>query len=404
MRHGLLMTAVATVSVPGLLAMAGVIAHDHVAAGAGTVVSAAFDDTLSGPFPVVPASARAPLRDNLAALQRAAGAPVTVLSRVTVGEQAMGTRLLAMAADADLTTSYQGTELISQSGVGGRVEMVSQVWHTGGGPTLVQTSDGASSPAASSAAVSSSPVGVFGITKSRVALLGKHYVAVYRGAGAANGRPATVVELYRFDGSLAALYWLDRKTTVPLRRELFDTSENVISEDSFTRVQFGAFAVPRFPDAAQRQSQSAAQPAWVAAASPARFLASLSGRGWPLPVSLPGGLALYAAASTKIAGGEVADLEYSDGLYVVSLFVQRGTLAADMPGWQPVRMAGQQAYASGHSVTWATGGLVYTMIADAPSQTVSEVVGTLTPGSSPGPLGRLLRGFGRLARLLNPFG
>ena len=233
-------------------------------------------------------------------------------------------RLLAMAADADLTTSYQGTELISQSGVDGRVEMVSQVWHTGGGQTLVQTSDGASQPAASPAAASSSPEGVFGITKSLVALLGKHYVAVYRGAGAAGGRPATVVGLYRSNGSLAALYWLDRKTTVPLRRELFDTSENVISEDSFTRIQFGALAAPPFAGAAQPQSPSAAQPAWVAAASPARFLASLSGRGWPLPVSLPGGLPLYAAASTEIAGGEVADLEYSDGLYVVSLFVQRG--------------------------------------------------------------------------------
>jgi sigma-E factor negative regulatory protein RseB len=403
MRHGLLMTAVATVSVPGLLAMVGIVAHDHVAAGPGAAASAALDGVPSGPFPVAPASARAPLRDNLAALQRAAGAPVTVLSRVTVGEQVMGVRLLASAADADLATSYQGTELISQSGVNGRVEMVSQVWHTGGGPTLVQTSDGASPPGASSAAVSSSPEGVFGITKSLVALLGKHYVAVYQGAGAAGGRPATVVELYRFDGSLAAQYWLDRKTTVPLRRELFDTSENVISEDSFTSVRFGAFAVPRFTGGVQRQPPFAAQPAWVAAASPARFLASLAGRGWPLPASLPGGLPLYTAASTEIAGGEVADLEYSDGLYVVSLFVQRGTLAAAMPGWQPVRMAGRQAYVSGHSVTWAADGLVYTMIADMPPQTVREVVAALAPGSSPGLLGRLLRGFDRLSRLLNPF-
>ena len=85
-----------------------------------------------------------------------------------------------------------------------------------------------------------------------------------------------------------------------------------------------------------------------------------------------------------MAGGEVADLEYSDGLYVVSLFVQRGTLAPDMPGWQPVRMAGKRAYVSGHSVTWAAGGLVYTMIADASPQTVTEVVGTLPPSGSPG--------------------
>jgi sigma-E factor negative regulatory protein RseB len=402
MRPGLLITAVATVSVPGLLAMAGVVAHDRGAVSA-AVAPSAFDGTLSGPFPVAPASASAPLRDNLASLQQAAGAPVTVLSRVTVSEQAMGTHLLDMAADANLTTSYQGTELISQSEVGGRVEMVSQVWHTGGGPTLVQTSDGASPLAASSAAMSSSPVGVFGITKTLVALLGKHYVAVYRGAGAANGRAATVVELYRFDGSMAALYWLDRKTTVPLRRELFDTSDNVISEDSFTRVQFGAFAVPRFTGVAQGQSPLTTQQAWVAAASPARYLASLSGRGWPVPVSLPGGLPLYAAASTKIADGEVADLTYSDGLYVVSLFVQRGTLAANMPGWRPVRMAGHQVYVSGHSVTWAAGSLVYTMIADAPPQTVSEIVGTLTPDGSPGLFGRLLRGFDRLTRLLNPF-
>ena len=401
MRPGLLMTAVATVTVPGLLAMAGAVGHNHVA-GTGAGAPAAFDGTQSGPFPVAPPSARAPLRDNLAALQRAAGRPVTVLSRVTVSQQAMGTRLLAMAADADLTTSYQGTELISQSGLNGRVKMVSQVWHTGGGPTLVQTSGGASSPA-SSAGVSSSPEGVFGITKSLVALLGKHYVAVYRGAGTAGGRPAAVVELYRFDGSLAALYWLDGKTTVPLRRQLFDTSENVISEDSFTRVQFGAFTVPRFTGVAQRQSPLTAPQAWVAAASPARFVAALSGRGWPLPVTLPGGLPLYAAASTEMAGGDVADLEYSDGLYVVSLFVQRGTLAPDMPGWQPVRMAGNRAYVSGHSVTWAAGGLVYTMIADAPPQTVNKVVGTLTPGRSPGLPGRLLRGFDRLGRLLNPF-
>jgi len=405
MRHGLLMTAVATVSVPGLLAMIGVVAHGHdqVARGAGAAVSVALDGSLSGPFPVAPASARAPLRYSQAALEQAADAPVRALSQAVAADPAPGMPLLVRAAAADLSTSYQGTELTFQAGMDGRVEMVSQVWHTGGGPTLVQTSDSSSSTAVSSPAVDSSPEGVFGITKSLVALLGQHYVAVYAGAGAADGRPATVVELDRLDGSMAALYWLDRKTTVPLRRELFDTSGNVISEDSFTQVQFGAFAVPRFPGSVLRQSPLAAQQAWVAAASPASFVASLSSKGWPLPVTLPGGLPLYAAASTEMAGRDVADLEYSDGLYVVSLFVQRGTLAPDIPGWQPVRMAGKQAYVSGHSVSWAAGSLVYTMITDAPAQTVNAVVGTLPPGNSPGIFGRLLRGFDRLGRLLNPF-
>jgi sigma-E factor negative regulatory protein RseB len=405
MRYGLLMTAVATVTVPGVLAMVGVVGHDRVVAdaAAGAAASAALEGSSTGLYPVAPAAARAPLRDDLA-VQRAIGAPVTVLSWVTAGQQVTGMRLLAKAADAGLATSYQGTELISESGVGGRVVTVSQVWHASNGPTLVQTSDGPSSSPASPVAVSSSPVGVFGLTKSLVTLLGKHYVAVYRGGGAAGGRTATVVELYRFDGSLAARYWLDSKTTVPLRRELFDSSDNVISEDSFTRVQFGALAVPRFAGSAQRQWEQAAQPAWVAAAAPAQFVASLGGQGWLLPVTLPGGLPLYAAASTSIAGDKVADLEYSDGLYVVSLFVQRGTLAPDMTGWQPVRVAGKQAYVAGHSVTWAAAGLVYTMITDASPQTATEVVGMLTPSNSHGLLGRLLRGFGRLGRLVNPFG
>ena len=84
--------------------------------------------------------------------------------------------------------------------------------------------------------------------------------------------------------------------------------------------------------------------------------------------------------------------------------MQRGTLAANMPGWRPVSVGGQQAFVSGHSVTWAGLGFVYTMIADAPPQTVTQVVGALPRSGSPGVLGRLGRGFTRLARVINPFG
>ena len=414
-RHGLLMTAVVTVTVPGLLAMLAV-GHEHVAAEAG-VATAALDGTpLSGPFPVAPPGARAPVRNNVAAVQRAAGAPVTVLSRVTVDQQVMGMRLLDGAAGASLSTSYQGTELISQSGVDGSVETVSQVWHQGGGLTFVETSGGmtsagprpaASSDVASSDSVSGSPEGVFGVTKSLVALLGKHYVPVYLGDGAAADRAAKVVDLYRFDGSLAARYWLDKQTMVPLRRELFGTSDNVIGQDSFVQVQFGALAVSQSAGAAKARSQAeqpAAEPAWVAAAPSAQFLASLAGQGWKVPGSLPGGLPLYAAASAKTTSGEVVDLEYSDGLYVVSLFVERGTLASAMPGWRQVRMDGQRAFVSGHSVTWAEPGFVYTIIADAPRQTVTQAVGALPRDSSPSVLDRLGRGLTRLARVFNPFG
>ncbi|MGH3280808.1 MAG: hypothetical protein ACRDNW_16945, partial [Trebonia sp.] len=119
--------------------------------------------------------------------------------------------------------------------------------------------------------------------------------------------------------------------------------------------------------------------------------------------SSPGGLPLYAAASTKTSSGEIVALEYTDGLYVVSLFMQRGTLAPDMAGSRRVSVAGKQAYVSGHSVSWAEPGFVYTVIADAPPQTVTQLVKTM-PGGSPGVLARLGRGFTRLAQVIDPFG
>jgi sigma-E factor negative regulatory protein RseB len=75
-----------------------------------------------------------------------------------------------------------------------------------------------------------------------------------------------------------------------------------------------------------------------------------------------------------------------------------------MAGWQPVDVGGQQAFVSGHSVTWSGLGFVYTMIADAPPETMTAVVGTLPRSDSPGVLSRLGRGFSRLARVINPFG
>jgi sigma-E factor negative regulatory protein RseB len=388
-----------------------VLGHEHGAVAGATATLRGTQ--LSGPFPVAPTAARAAVRDNVAAVQRVSGVPLTVLSRETTGQQATGMHLLALAAKASLATSYQGTELVSESDVGGTAEVVSQVWHKGGGATLVETADSATpvtkrslvahlaaTAEASADPATGSPEGVFGITKDLVAQLGKHYVAVYQGHGSAAGKSASIVEVYRFDGSLAARYWLDRKTMVPLRRELYDTTDKVISEDSFVQVQYGALN----QQAQAAESAQPAQSAWVAASPPATYLTSLTGQGLRVPATLPGGLPLYKAASTRAASGEIVDLEYSDGLYVVSLFVERGTLAANMPGWREVSVAGQQAYVSGHSVTWAGPGYVYTVIADAPPQTVTQVVQALPRSGSPGVLDRLGRGFLRLAQVINPFG
>ena len=72
------------------------------------------------------------------------------------------------------------------------------------------------------------------------------------------------------------------------------------------------------------------------------------------------------------------DLGYSDGLSVISLFEQRGNLAATLAGWQKITLAGHVVYAAEpdqRSLTWSSHGMVYTLLADAPAQTVDEVVG-----------------------------
>jgi sigma-E factor negative regulatory protein RseB len=233
-----------------------------------------------------------------------------------------------------------------------------------------------------------------------VALLGQHYAAVYRGTGAMDGRVAAIVEVYRFDGTLAGRFWLDSRTLVPLRREVFDTSDKLVSDDAFAQVRIGA----RAGRPAASAVSAAPGPAWVTASSPASLLASLAGQGWRLPATLSGGLPLYAASWCGTGTGQVTDLEYSDGLNVISLFVQRGTLAPSLPGWRPMSLDGRQVYVSGHSVTWSGHGLVYTMIADAPPATVLAAVAGLPATDQPGLVGRLSRGLDRLAHLVDPFG
>jgi sigma-E factor negative regulatory protein RseB len=396
-RPGLLLSVVVTITVPGLLAVLAVLGHEHAAgeAPAGAV-------SLGSGAPPASPPAGSPSAGAEQAVP-AAGPHAAVFGEAVSADQELGMSLLSKAAEASLDMSYQGVELIAQSGLAGPVTTISEVWHRGGGLTVTQTSDAAvlpvSQPYVSYDVDNRSPEGVFGVTKTLVALLGKHYIADYRGTGSTLGRPTLIVELRRADGSLAAQFWLDRKTLVPLRRDVYNTSAQLVSEDAFVQVQFGTLTAPP----ARAGASVPVRSAWSKVAVPTTLLARLNGQGWRLPAALPGGLSLYTAARSVTSVGEVADLGYSDGLSVISLFVQRGTLTPRLTGWQPVSLRGHLVYVAGHSITWAGHGLVYTIIADAPPQTVEEVLASLPQNSAPGFLVRIGRGLDRLAALVNPF-
>ena len=100
------------------------------------------------------------------------------------------------------------------------------------------------------------------------------------------------------------------------------------------------------------------------------------------------------------------DLGYSDGLSVISVFEQRGQLPASLAGWRKTTVAGHPIFVAEpdqRSLTWSGRGMVYTVVADAPTQTVDAVVGALPHDKPPGFWNRMTRGMIRLASWVNPF-
>jgi sigma-E factor negative regulatory protein RseB len=317
---------------------------------------------------------------------------------------ALAVRLLAQAAQAAIVTSYQAEEVTTRwsQGSSGSV-LVSDIWHVSGGHTVTQTLD-AGAPASSQPYQSSdddgqAPEGVLGVTVPLVQLLESHYVVAYAGASSAVDRTAQVVEARRADGSLAARFWLDDATKLPLEREVFDTAAHVIGRDVFINVRFAK-------QGSAPAASSNPQGLWTDPFSQAQLLALRAG-GWLVPAQLPGGLSLFTGAETEASAGTVLDLGYSDGLSVISVFEQRGHLPASLAGWRKTTVAGHVVFVAEpdqRSLTWSGRGMVYTVIADAPAQTVTNVIGALPHDAPPGFWKRMSRGFARMASWVNPFG
>ena len=165
---------------------------------------------------------------------------------------------------------------------------------------------------------------------------------------------------------------------------------------AFLQVRLGQAAAAPLPAAAAR--------AWSGRLASAQ-LTALRARGWPLPGPLLGNLALLDARQETTEEGRIIDLDYSDGLCLVSVFLERGHLPARMTGWSEVVLRGRHVYADrspGQGISWSARGFIYTVVAAAPAQTVERVVAALPYGGSPGFFGRLSRGLHKLWSWLTP--
>jgi len=319
-------------------------------------------------------------------------------------------RLLAQAAQAAIVISYQGEEVVTRWSDGSGSVLVSNVWHVSGGQTVTQTLDAGASfssqPYLSSDTDGQAPEGVLGVTVPLVQLLETHYIVAYAGTGSADSRTAQVVEAWRSDGSLAARFWLDDVTKLPLERQVFDSAAHVIGQDVFIKVKFASQgSAPASIAPASAGATADPQGPWTDPLSHAQLLA-LRDRGWLVPSQLPGGLSLFTGAETRSGTGTVLDLGYSDGLSVISVFEQRGNLAAKLAGWRKTTVGGRVVFVADpdqRSLTWSGRGMVYTVMADAPAQTVDAVVGVLPHDGPTGFWKRMSRGLVRLASWANPF-
>ena len=386
--HLRIVTAVVTV---GLIAGGVAVVWGDMATRGGLLVrGTASDAAAGGALPARPRPAR--------------------LTPVQAGSS--GLRLLSQAATACQRVSYAGVQLTAGRGPAGSWASVVNVWHQRDHQTMVQAVtvpvprpvprgqpvrtvplDGDADDPTDLRA----PEGVMGMTPELVALLAANYRASLGGRSWVAGRLTREVVLRHTNGTLAARFWLDNATKLPLRREMFDTAAREVSEDTFMTLRLGHLAMARTPAIA---STPRSRPLGNAQ------LARLRRGGWPLPGPLPGGLTLVQANETGRSSAPVIDLAYSDGLSVISLFLQRGHLPAELSGWSEVALRGQRVYSADpdqRSVAWSAHGFVYTLIADAPDQTVDQVVSALPHSARGGFFERVSRGLGRLASWLNPF-
>lgn len=311
--------------------------------------------------------------------------------------------LLRKAAGAGDVTAYSGVQYLSSWGSdGASTSVVVEVSHVPGkgsrvhvwptpGTGGIRVYEGERSDA--------SP----GLGGQALALLERKYDVQLAAADSVAGRPAEVVEVSRPDGSLAARLWLDAGTGLLLRREVTDRRGRMTRASAFVELRVGRGLAPMAEDEAP---QPVPRP-WDRQLK-AADLSRLRDRGWTVPAQLPGGLELYDARSRESGGDEVVHLSFSDGLSTVSLFEQRGRLDTGRLGaWKRQKIGGARVYLRDtmpQRMVWASRGKVYTILADAPEDTVEAVIRRL-PHSTPatGLLPRLGRGLSRVGSWFNPF-
>ncbi|GAA3474047.1 sigma-E factor regulatory protein RseB domain-containing protein [Nonomuraea roseola] len=304
---------------------------------------------------------------------------------------ALGLQGTAVAVPDDSENEDTGLPLLRQSATAARAQPYSGTMFTTSGAVLaVRNAPGAGMTIDSRAADPGAPAGgMLAPSDGMLRALGANYRVVESGAGSVCGRAARLVEALRHDGKVAARYWIDAASGIPLRREVLDSQGRIARGEAFVEVTIATSRPLAHVSSGGRLSSDA--------------VAALRSRGWTFPAILPGGLELANAAES----GGYLKLGYSDGVSVVSVFVQRGNLDEErLAGWRSQRRDGHTIWIrdpAGLEMIWASGGHVYTVFADAPADVAAAAVLGLPHEADPGFWDRFARGADRVLSWVNPF-
>lgn len=328
---------------------------------------------------------------------------------VQLGSEAGALALLTAAARAARSIDYAGTQYVATWRGAVSTSDIVEVSHRAGEGNLVR-------PTGQAGVGRSMALGDGQLDLRLLGVLAETYDLVVADEQTCSGRAASVVEARRADGGVAGRFWLDEDTSLVLRREVYDRSGQRVRSAAFVDLRVApaglSWGGPAL-DASFVPVQASAPPSLPADGAgrdlPPDELDVLRRDGWVAPATLPGGLELFAARHQDHAGTAVLHLAYSDGLSTLSVFAQPGELGARAVAGHRRERVGRTAVwvrpAGTERMVWSGGGRVWTVVSDAPTETVRAAIAAL-PADEPartGVLARLARGLSRLLSWINPF-
>ncbi|GLW07503.1 hypothetical protein Misp01_26330 [Microtetraspora sp. NBRC 13810] len=322
-----------------------------------------------------------------------------------------GLHLLREAAAAARLQDYTGTRFVTSWGISGASSTLFDVRHTAAGGLFVDDVSPREpgrwvDPGSLAGGMASPPEGM-------LRTLAGNYRVVPAGGGVVCGRDSLIVEALRPDGTRAARFWIDELSRLLLRREILDGAGRVAYADTFLDLTLpdprpvppATGSAPAEPPRVPSPSPSPSPPQSLPQSPPGpEELDRLRARGWEFSGSLPGRLRLFSASD---AARDYLYLGYSDGLSVVSVFIQPGDLdETRLRGWHAQSLDGHTIWIRDsveREAIWASGGHVYTVLADAPADMVDAAIAALPHEGEPGLWLRMGKGAARLLSWINPF-